>query len=124
MKLMDVIVHSSITPEPFGMVVIEGMAMGKPVVATRGGGPIDIVIDGETGFLVKMGDSKEMAEKLITLLKDEKLSSEMGKKGRARVESIFSKERYARQAQRVYAVRSVQRHRRFWQVSRDSFPPR
>lgn len=50
-----------------------------------------------------MGDSKEMAEKLITLLKDEKLSSEMGKKGRARVESIFSKERYARQAQRVYA---------------------
>lgn len=103
MKLMDVIVHSSITPEPFGMVVIEGMAMGKPVVATRGGGPIDIVIDGETGFLVEMGDSKEMAEKLITLLKDEKLSSEMGKKGRARVESIFSKEHYARQAERVYA---------------------
>ncbi|MGI6388553.1 MAG: glycosyltransferase [Desulfomonilia bacterium] len=50
MKLMDVIVHSSITPEPFGMVVIEGMAMGKPVVATRGGGPIDIVSGRRDGF--------------------------------------------------------------------------
>ncbi|MGI6388552.1 MAG: hypothetical protein ACOX2W_15780 [Desulfomonilia bacterium] len=47
-----------------------------------------------------MGDSEEMAEKLLTLLKDEKLSSDMGSKGRARVELMFCKERYARQAER------------------------
>ncbi|HOS28163.1 MAG TPA: glycosyltransferase [Deltaproteobacteria bacterium] len=103
MKLMDVIVHSSITPEPFGMVVIEGMAMGKPVVATRGGGPIDIVAEGETGFLVQMGNSNEMAEKLLTLFNNKKLSSDMGRKGRARVELMFCKERYARQVEKVYA---------------------
>ena len=100
MKLMDVVVHSSITPEP-SVGRDRGMGMGKPVVATRRG-PIDIVIDGETGFLVKMGDSKEMAEKLITLLKDESCLQKW-EKGRARFESIFSKERYARQAERVYA---------------------
>jgi hypothetical protein len=38
---MDVVVHSSSSPEPFGLVVIEGMAAGKPVVATRAGGPLD-----------------------------------------------------------------------------------
>ena len=104
MKLMDIIVHSSIAPEPFGMVVIEGMAMGKPVVATRGGGPLDIVSDGETGFLVEMGDSKEMAEKIIELLENEPLLSSMGQKGRERVELIFCKERYAKQIQNIYTI--------------------
>ena len=40
MSLMDVVVHSSITPEPFGMVLVEGMAVGKPIVATKSGGPL------------------------------------------------------------------------------------
>lgn len=104
MKLMDIIVHSSIAPEPFGMVVIEGMAMGKPVVATRGGGPLDIVSDGETGFLVGMGDIREMAEKIIELLENEPLLSSMGQKGRERVELIFCKERYAKQIENIYKL--------------------
>ena len=125
MKLMDVIVHSSITPEPFGMVVIEGMAMERPVVATRGGGPIDIVADGETGFLVEMGESDEMAEKLLTLLKDEKLSSDMGRKGRARVELMFCKERYARQVEKVYADEiSAYGKRQILGIIKDSIPAR
>ncbi len=45
MKLMDVVVHASIKPEPFGMVLIEAMAMQKPVVATKMGGPLDIILD-------------------------------------------------------------------------------
>ena len=102
MKFMDVIVHASNRPEPFGMVLIEGMAMSKPVVATRSGGPLDIVVDGKTGFLVQSYDYKTMAEKIIALLKDPELSSAMGDKGKTRVLQNFTKERYAADVQRVY----------------------
>lgn len=102
MKSMDVIVHSSITPEPFGMVIIEGMAMRKPVVAMKAGGPLDIVQHNETGFLVTQGNIKEMAEKIIELLENEPIARRMGEKGRDRVFQIFCNERYARQIEDVY----------------------
>ena len=102
MKVMDVIVHASNRPEPFGMVLIEGMAMSRPVVATSSGGPLDIVVDGETGFLVRSYDYKTMAEKIIALLNDPELAGAMGGKGKARVLQNFTKERYAADVQRVY----------------------
>lgn len=102
MKSMDVIVHASTRAEPFGMVLIEAMAMGKPVVSTRAGGPLDIVVDGQTGFLVEMGDSDDMAKKIVQLLLDSDLCKVMGQKGRQRVIRQFSKERYAQQVQEVY----------------------
>ena len=49
---IDLLVHASITGEPFGQVIIEAMASGKPVVATNGGGVPEIVVHGETGLLV------------------------------------------------------------------------
>lgn len=111
MKFMDVIVHASNRPEPFGMVLIEGMAIGKPIVATRGGGPLDIVVDGETGFLVQSYNYKAMAEKIKTLLNDPELAGEMGGRGKARVLQNFTKERYAAEIQWIYenAIHSGQR---------------
>ena len=100
---MSIIVHASIRPEPFGMVIIEGMAMGKPIVATRAGGPMDIVVDGETGILVEPSDADAMASAILCLLNDPEKASIMGRQGRKRVMSIFSKERYAAQVEGVYA---------------------
>jgi glycosyltransferase involved in cell wall biosynthesis len=102
MKLMDVVVHASITPEPFGMVLIEAMAMQKPVVATKMGGPLDIMLDGQTGFLVASDDPCEMADAVKRLIVDKSLASDMGKKGKSRVVDMFTKERYARQVEDVY----------------------
>jgi glycosyltransferase involved in cell wall biosynthesis len=102
MQLMDVIVHASITPEPFGMVLIEAMAMKKPVVATRMGGPLDIMLDEQTGFLVSPGNTKEMAGAIERLLADKELASDMGRNGKKRVIDMFTKERYARQVEGVY----------------------
>jgi len=65
---LDVLVHASVVPEPFGQVVIEGMAAGTPVVATRGGGVTEIVEDGITGTLVSMGSVEEMADAVIATL--------------------------------------------------------
>lgn len=102
MKFMDVVVHASNSPEPFGMVVIEGMAMGKPVVATRAGGPLDIVEDGKTGFLVPVGDAEPLAGAVISLLREPGLSDEMGRAGRERVERMFDNKLYAEKVQAIY----------------------
>ncbi|MEA5115730.1 MAG: glycosyltransferase family 4 protein [Geobacteraceae bacterium] len=102
MKFMDVVVHASNSPEPFGMVVIEGMAMGKPVVATRAGGPLDIVEDGETGFLVPVGEAEPLAKGVIRLLREPGLRAGMGKAGRERVESFFSNTCYAEKIAEIY----------------------
>lgn len=102
MKLMDVVVHASIKPEPFGMVVIEAMAMKKPIVATRAGGPLDIVVDGETGHLVEIGKPGIMAKAIIQILTMDDKGEQLGEKGYQRVLNIFSKERYANQVSQVY----------------------
>lgn len=108
MKLMDVIVHASNRPEPFGMDIIEGMAMEKPVVATRGGGPIDTVIEGETGYLVEMGDPNSLGRAIVSLLRQPELARQMGQQGRARAEEAFSAERYAAQMESIFKTLCVE----------------
>jgi len=78
--------------EGLGIVVLEAMACGIPVVSTRCGGPESIIRDGEDGYLVPLNDMESLAEKLITLLRDDELRAKMGRNARARVEEKFSKE--------------------------------
>lgn len=61
LSLADVVVHASTEPEAFGRVVIEAQAMGRPVVASDLGGPVETVIDGETGWRVSPGDPVALA---------------------------------------------------------------
>ena len=61
-QLADVVVSASIDPEPFGRVMIEAQAMGRPIVATDHGGARESVLSGETGFLVKPNDADALAE--------------------------------------------------------------
>ncbi|MBK8020237.1 MAG: glycosyltransferase family 4 protein [Chloroflexi bacterium] len=85
----DVVVCSSHF-ESYGMVNVEAMACGVPVVSTRRGGPSETVVDGETGFLVDGGDAHALAERVIQLLRDPALRQRMGTAGRARVEAQFA----------------------------------
>lgn len=70
MNAMDVVVHTSVRGEPFGRVIIEGMAVGKPVIATRAGGVPEFVHDGEDAILVPPGDVAALASCLDALLGD------------------------------------------------------
>lgn len=99
---MDLIVHASTTGEPFGQVIIEGMAAGKPVIATNGGGVPEIVEDGKTGILVPMGNVQAMAEAISRLLADPALAADMGARGRERVRDHFTIEQKARKVEAVY----------------------
>jgi glycosyltransferase involved in cell wall biosynthesis len=85
----DICVAPSLWAEPFGMVAVEAMACGRPIVASRVGGLADSVVDGETGFLVPPDDPAALADKLRVLLDDYELRLEMGRRGRARVEEKF-----------------------------------
>ena len=99
---LTVLVHASITGEPYGQVIIEGMAAGKPVIATNGGGVPEIVEDGVTGLLVPMNEVDAMADAIHLLLSKPELCLEMGRRGRQRVLDRFTIEQTARAVQQVY----------------------
>jgi glycosyltransferase involved in cell wall biosynthesis len=85
---LDALVHASVVPEPFGQVVVEGMAAGLPVVATSSGGPAEIITDGVDGLLVPPGDAAALADALRRLLGDKKLRDELGRAARKRAEDF------------------------------------
>jgi glycosyltransferase involved in cell wall biosynthesis len=101
---LDVVVHASIIPEPFGQVIIEGMAAGKPVIASRGGGATEIVIDGVSGLLVPMKDDEALAAAMRELLGDAGLRERLGAAGRRRVEEAFRIESTALKISQVYST--------------------
>jgi glycosyltransferase involved in cell wall biosynthesis len=100
---LQILAHASITGEPFGQVVIEGMIAKKPVVATRGGGIPEIVVDGVTGILVPMGDREAMAAGISRLLGDPALAARMGRAGHARVLERFTIQHTINRVEQLYS---------------------
>jgi glycosyltransferase involved in cell wall biosynthesis len=79
---LDVLVHASTTPEPFGQVVLEGMAAGLPVVAAAAGGPAEIMIDDDDGLLVPPGSVGALTAALRRLADDPSLRARLGRQAR------------------------------------------
>lgn len=88
--------------ETFSLVIAQALAAGKPVVASSVGGVPSIISDGETGFLVRVGDAGVFAERIIKLLKDESLRLRMGKNGRKVTSERFTTDIIARKTRHVY----------------------
>lgn len=82
--------------------VMEAMAAGRPVVATRTGGTEELVTDEETGFLVPSGDAAALADRVGRLSSDAGLRAEMGRSGRARIEAAFSVETMVSRTMSLY----------------------
>jgi glycosyltransferase involved in cell wall biosynthesis len=85
---LDILVHSSTIPEPFGQVVAEGMAAGLPVVAAGAGGPSEILVEGRTGFLCPPRDIDALAERLQLLARDPELRRRVGEAARLETASL------------------------------------
>jgi glycosyltransferase involved in cell wall biosynthesis len=102
LRLLDVVAHASILPEPFGRVIAEAMAMGRPVVASNAGGPTEIIEDDRTGFLVPPHDDEALAARITSLLQDPVMAKRIGEAGRRTVINRFSAERHAQLVKDVY----------------------
>ncbi|MDR5761132.1 glycosyltransferase family 4 protein [Caballeronia sp. LZ035] len=101
MKAVDVVTHTSIMAEPFGRVIIEGMLSKRPVVATRAGGVMDIVEDGENGILCSPGDAAELARILDRLRKNQPLRERLVEQGYENATRRFGTERYVESVEKI-----------------------
>lgn len=99
---LDVVVHASIEPEPAGLVLLEAMAAGKPVIGTNWGGTPEIVEHGRTGWLVEPNDPGQMSDAMTILALDPQLRLSLGINGRKKAESEFTVERMIREIEDVY----------------------
>jgi glycosyltransferase involved in cell wall biosynthesis len=90
MKASDIVVHTSIAPEPFGRVIVEGMLAKRPVIATAAGGAQEIVDSGKTGFLVSPNAPAVLAKAINTLLNAPDRARQMAAAGHVMARERFS----------------------------------
>lgn len=98
----NVSVQPYTAPEGLPNVIIEAMALNKPVVATKIPGPSEIVLDNETGFLVPAGNPEALAEAVLKLLDNPELAKRMGEAGRKRVEEFFDIKKNVKKMEEIY----------------------
>lgn len=102
MNSCSIIVHTSIEPEPFGMVITEAMALGKPVIATNFGGPVEIIENERSGFLIPSNDPNILSEKIINLMENKEQRQKIGEGATERVREKFDVRKYARLIENEY----------------------
>jgi glycosyltransferase involved in cell wall biosynthesis len=102
MKSLDLVVLPSLS-EGFSRVILEAMALKKPVVATKVGGNPEAVVHGTTGFLVPPADPKALVQSIVALLSDPKKRESMGKAGFERVKSTFDIHKNVREIEGIYS---------------------
>ncbi len=99
---LDLAVHASTRPEPFGRVVIEAMAAGKPIIAADDGGVPEIIRHGENGWLTPPGDVEALALAILKLLEDQDLRAKLAGRAKSDVKLNYSAESHALRIQAIY----------------------
>lgn len=99
---LEILVHTSVEPEPFGRVLLEGMALCKPIVASRAGGVEEIVLQDVTGLLCTPGNSDEYANSIARLLSDAQYRSRMGEAGYQRLVAEFDIAQNVKTTEKIY----------------------
>jgi glycosyltransferase involved in cell wall biosynthesis len=102
MAASDILVHSASEPEPFGRVVVEGMAAGRPVIATAAGGVTEIIQDQINGLLVPPKNATSMANAILNLLQNPELARTIGERARQHAREHFSVKKHVAAVQQIY----------------------
>lgn len=102
-QLCDIVVHASIEPEPFGLVIIEAMQNGAAVIVADTGAAPELVVQGETGIIANPKDTQALADAILFLVANEQQREEYAKAARDYVEVNMSPAYYAQQVSSVYS---------------------
>ena len=101
-NMMEFVIHASVQPEPFGMVVLEAMAQRKAVIGSRAGGVIEMLLEGETGYSFPPGDWRVLASLMVKLLSDANHAKQLGENGYHRLINSFTMKRYMSDLHEAY----------------------
>jgi len=101
-RALDIVVHASTRPEPFGRTIVEAMACGRAVIAARAGGAAELFTHGADAIGFESGDSGALASAIVSLVPDEILRRRLGEGGRRTALSRFARERLGGEVGRVY----------------------
>jgi glycosyltransferase involved in cell wall biosynthesis len=101
-RALDIVVHASTQPEPFGLVIVEAMAAGRAVIASQAGGATEIVEEGHNGLMHPPGNAAILAERIQQLATSSELRQRLGRNGRATVERRFDRSRLAAELRPIY----------------------
>ncbi len=102
MRSLDVVVHASTQPEPFGLVIVEGMACGRAVIVSEAGGALELIERGTNALGHTPGDAAQLAERITQLAGDPQLRAQLGAAGRATAEQRFNRTRLATELVPIY----------------------
>jgi glycosyltransferase involved in cell wall biosynthesis len=102
MRSLDVVIHASTQPEPFGMVIIEAMACETPVIVSAAGGASELFAEGENALSHSPGDAVALAQQIQRLAGDPELRHRLGRAGRATAERLYTGKRLANELIAVY----------------------
>jgi len=107
-RALDVVVHASTEPEPFGRVIAEAMACGRAVIISASGGARELISEGHDALAHPPGDDAILAERIAELARDPELRRRMGSAGRVTAERRFNRSRLAAQLVPVYRMVTAQ----------------
>jgi glycosyltransferase involved in cell wall biosynthesis len=107
MRALDVVVHASTEPEPFGLVIAEAMACGKPVIVSRAGGATELIDQGINALAFTPGDAPALARCIEELTGDPILRERLGRAGRTTAEQRFHRRRMASELAPIYESLTV-----------------
>jgi glycosyltransferase involved in cell wall biosynthesis len=110
-RALDIVVHASTQPEPFGRTIVEAMSCGRAVIASNAGGAAEIITDGVDALATPMGDPAALADAMLRLTGDAELRVRLGLSGRATAIGRFSRERVGPECMRVYAAHAAHARR-------------
>jgi glycosyltransferase involved in cell wall biosynthesis len=103
-KALDVVVHASTRPEPFGLMIVEAMASGKPVIVTRAGGAAELFSDGVDAIGFPLGDEAALAAAIERLAGDSDLRRQLGENARQTARTRFDRARLGLQLLEAYTM--------------------
>ncbi len=102
MRALDVVVHASTRPEPFGLVIAEAMACGRAVITSGSGGAAELIDAGDDALTHVPGDVADLSRCIVRLAGDPELRRQLGSRARASACRRFDSERLAREVVAVY----------------------